>query len=67
MLGARKYFCSMTLSVKCKSEIVKGTKVGPAALKEQFKYICALVATLGDILRILQQVCDEIAAMEQCF
>ncbi len=30
MLGARKCFCSLTFSVKCKSEIVKGTKVGPA-------------------------------------
>ncbi len=30
MLGAKKGFCSLTFYVKCKSEIVKGTKVGPA-------------------------------------
>ncbi len=29
MLGARKCFCSLTFYVKGKSEIVKGTKVGP--------------------------------------
>ncbi len=30
MLRARKGFYSLTFYVKCKSEIVKGTKVGPA-------------------------------------
>ncbi len=61
--------------MKCKSEIVKGTKVGPAFFLWVILYFLKGAdeahlppsGNLGDHRNILQQVCDGIAIMKQGF
>ena len=61
--------------MKCKSDIVKGTKVGPAFFLWVILYFFKVAdeahlppsGKLRDHRDILQQVCDGIAIMKQCF
>ncbi len=70
MLGVRKCFCSLTFCMKCKSEIAKGTKVGPAILYCLKGADEAHLPPSGNFRHhhdILQLVCDGIAVMKHAF